>query len=147
MLSYVDSIPSFAISYIYIYPTTITDTRVRLDFIARELNGIPTEEVELLLVSLILDGKLQGKIDQVQGILVKDVTCISRGNTTLVATSQATTSGSNSLVISNSSHTQKRMDAYKCDAMDQLVSSLQTMTTNLVTISSDQYLAHPFTMM
>jgi hypothetical protein len=138
LLSYVDSIPSFAISYIYIYPTTITDTRVRLDFIARELNGIPTEEVELLLVSLILDGKLQGKIDQVQGILVKDVTCISRGNTT---------SGSNSLVISNSSHTQKRMDAYKCDAMDQLVSSLQTMTTNLVTISSDQYLAHPFTMM
>jgi hypothetical protein len=146
LLSYVELIQSYNIIP-YVHLITPTDTRVRLDFIARELNGIPTEEVELLLVSLILDGKFQGKIDQVQGILVKDVTCISRGNTTLVATSQATTSGSNNLVISNSSHTLKRMDAYKCDAMDQLVSSLHTMTTNLATVASDQHLAHPSTMM
>lgn len=40
-------------------------TRVRLRFLASELNGIPVSDVEDLLVSLILDGKVDGKIDQV----------------------------------------------------------------------------------
>jgi hypothetical protein len=108
--------------------TTPTDSRVRLDFIARELNGISTEEVELLLVSLILDGKFQGKIDQVQGILIKDATGISRGPTTALTSGMG---GSNNV----------------CDAMDQLISSLQTLTTNLATVASDQYLAYPSTTM
>ena len=46
-------------------------TRVRLERIARDLNDIPVEDVESLLVALILDGKLDGHIDQVKGILVK----------------------------------------------------------------------------
>lgn len=46
-------------------------TRIRLARIARDLNDIPVEDVESLLVSLILDGKLDGHIDQVNGILVK----------------------------------------------------------------------------
>mmetsp|Transcript_39635 Transcript_39635/g.83343 ORF Transcript_39635/g.83343 Transcript_39635/m.83343 type:complete len:568 (-) Transcript_39635:175-1878(-) len=46
-------------------------TRIRLSRIARDLNDIPVEDVESLLVSLILDGKLEGHIDQVNGILVK----------------------------------------------------------------------------
>jgi COP9 signalosome complex subunit 2 len=47
-------------------------TRVRLERIAKDLNDIPVEDVESLLVSLILDGKLAGGlIDQVNGILVK----------------------------------------------------------------------------
>jgi len=46
-------------------------TRIRLARIARDLNDIPVENVESLLVSLILDGKLDGHIDQVNGILVK----------------------------------------------------------------------------
>lgn len=40
-------------------------TRVTLPHVASELNGIPVAEVENLLVSLILDGKVDGKIDQV----------------------------------------------------------------------------------
>ena len=46
-------------------------TRIRLGRIARDLNDIPVENVDSLLVSLILDGKLHGHIDQVNGILVK----------------------------------------------------------------------------
>mmetsp|Transcript_21517 Transcript_21517/g.46768 ORF Transcript_21517/g.46768 Transcript_21517/m.46768 type:complete len:601 (-) Transcript_21517:172-1974(-) len=46
-------------------------TRIRLGRIARDLNDIPVGDVESLLVSLILDGKLDGHIDQVNGILVK----------------------------------------------------------------------------
>lgn len=40
-------------------------TRVTLPYVASELNGIPVADVEDLLVSLILDGKVEGKIDQV----------------------------------------------------------------------------------
>ncbi|EED90857.1 predicted protein, partial [Thalassiosira pseudonana CCMP1335] len=40
-------------------------TRIRLERISKDLNGIPIEDVESLLVSLILDEKLDGRIDQV----------------------------------------------------------------------------------
>ena len=46
-------------------------TRIRLARIAKDLNNIPVEDVESLLVSLILNGKLEGQIDQVNGIFVK----------------------------------------------------------------------------
>ena len=46
-------------------------TRISLTAVARELNGIPVEDVESLLVGLILDGKLDGRIDQVGGVLLK----------------------------------------------------------------------------
>ena len=46
-------------------------TRIRLARIAKDLNDIPVEDVESLLVSLILKGKLKGQIDQVNGIFVK----------------------------------------------------------------------------
>ncbi|KAK1736416.1 COP9 signalosome complex subunit 2 [Skeletonema marinoi] len=46
-------------------------TKIRLVKISKSLNGIPVEDVESLLVSLILDGKLTGRIDQVGGVLVK----------------------------------------------------------------------------
>jgi COP9 signalosome complex subunit 2 len=45
--------------------------RISLQAIARELNDIPVKDVESLLVSLILDGSLDGKIDQVAGVLLK----------------------------------------------------------------------------
>jgi len=54
-------------------------TRIRLARIARDLNDIPVEDVESLLVSLILDGKLDGHIDQVNGILVKKTQETSNG--------------------------------------------------------------------
>jgi len=43
-------------------------TEISMDFIGQELQ-IPVEEVELLLVSCILDGKLAGSIDQIAGVL------------------------------------------------------------------------------
>lgn len=46
-------------------------TRIRLSRIASDLNDLPIVDVEGLLVSLILDGKLDGHIDQVRGVLVK----------------------------------------------------------------------------
>jgi COP9 signalosome complex subunit 2 len=46
-------------------------TKIRLGRISKSLNDIPVEDVESLLVSLILDGKLNGRIDQVNGVLVK----------------------------------------------------------------------------
>eukprot|EP00934_Nitzschia_sp_Nitz4_P005330 Nitzschia sp. Nitz4//scaffold50_size126154//96686//98407//NITZ4_003697-RA/size126154-processed-gene-0.155-mRNA-1//1//CDS//3329553734//5320//frame0 len=48
-------------------------TRISLQAIAKELNDIPVGDVENLLVGLILDGKLDGLIDQVQGVLEKKV--------------------------------------------------------------------------
>jgi len=45
-------------------------TRCSLKFLGRELNGVEVQQVENLLVSLILEGKINGKIDQVKGELV-----------------------------------------------------------------------------
>ena len=44
-------------------------TRIRIDFIATELN-IPPHEVEPLLVALILDGQIDGHIDQLSQLLL-----------------------------------------------------------------------------
>ena len=49
-------------------------TRISLEALSKELNGIAVKDVEVLLVPLILDGMLEGRIDQVKGILVKKVT-------------------------------------------------------------------------
>jgi len=43
-------------------------TRVKFDFIAENLH-VSAEEVETLLVSLVLDGKVSGKLDQVNQLL------------------------------------------------------------------------------
>lgn len=46
-------------------------TRISLEALARELNDIPVKEVQELLVSSILDGSLDGKIDQVTNVFYK----------------------------------------------------------------------------
>jgi COP9 signalosome complex subunit 2 len=43
-------------------------TRVRIPFISAKLN-VPEKDVEALLVTLILDGRVAGYIDQVHGLL------------------------------------------------------------------------------
>ena len=48
-------------------------TRISLSAISKELNGIPIKDVESLLVTLILDGKSHGRINEVNGVLIKDV--------------------------------------------------------------------------
>lgn len=50
---------------------------MRLPYLASELNGIPVSDVEDLLVSLILDGKVHGKIDQACGGVVCVVMVLS----------------------------------------------------------------------
>lgn len=42
-------------------------TRVRIPFIAHQLN-VPAPDVEQLLISLILDGRVRGRIDQVNQV-------------------------------------------------------------------------------
>ena len=44
-------------------------TRIRIPFVSKELN-IPEAEVEELLVSVVLDGRISGHIDQVNQLLV-----------------------------------------------------------------------------
>lgn len=46
-------------------------TRVRIPYISQELN-VPSEDVESLLVSLILDNKIKGHIDQINQIVILD---------------------------------------------------------------------------
>merc|ERR1712165_135796 len=48
-------------------------TRISLVALSKELNGISTKDIEGLLVPLILDGKLEGRIDQVNGFLIKNL--------------------------------------------------------------------------
>ncbi|KAL4418667.1 hypothetical protein ABPG77_003585 [Micractinium sp. CCAP 211/92] len=47
-------------------------SRVRIPFIAHQLN-VPAADVEQLLISLILDGRVQGRIDQVNQLLELEV--------------------------------------------------------------------------
>ncbi|GAX28583.1 COP9 signalosome complex subunit 2 [Fistulifera solaris] len=53
--------------------------RITLKAIAHELNDIPVSDVESLLVGLILDGLLDGRIDKVDGILIKNANAGSTG--------------------------------------------------------------------
>ncbi|KAF3620711.1 COP9 signalosome complex subunit 2, partial [Capsicum annuum] len=65
-------------------------TRIRIPFISKELN-VPEKDVEDLLVSLILDNRIDGHIDQVNGLLecgdrskgMKKYTAIDKWNTQL----------------------------------------------------------------
>jgi len=54
-------------------------TRISLKAISKALNGIPIVDVESLLVGLILDGKAKGRIDQVNGVLIKEVERVIQG--------------------------------------------------------------------
>mmetsp|Transcript_32321 Transcript_32321/g.78604 ORF Transcript_32321/g.78604 Transcript_32321/m.78604 type:complete len:503 (-) Transcript_32321:674-2182(-) len=87
-------------------------TRISLSAIAQELNNIPVEDVEMLLVSLILDGTLDGQIDQVAGVLVKKA---ERGNGK--SSDQATTA-----------QTEEDVVKAKYAAMNQLAKALESIS-------------------
>ena len=74
-------------------------TRITLEAISKELNDISVKDVESLLVGLILDGKLDGEIDQVDGVLL------------LKGTS------------SNNAVSSSQLEA--CDALDQMATALE----------------------
>lgn len=79
--------------------------RIRLGAIAKALNDISVDEVESLLVNLILDGNLKGKIDATEGILVMD------NHTTTTDLHQKTTSQNKDIQL-------------QCAAMNNLLDQL-----------------------
>jgi COP9 signalosome complex subunit 2 len=59
--------------------------RIPLAAIATALNDISVQEVESLLVNLILDGNVKGKIDATEGILIMDSYNSNAATTTVIA--------------------------------------------------------------
>lgn len=94
-------------------------TRISLTAIARELNDIPVSDVESLLVGLILDGSLDGKIDQVTGVLLK---AEERG-----ADKKGAAGGGGV----DAAITEKNLADLKCEAMDSLIRTLDDLSTTL----------------
>ena len=88
-------------------------TRISLQAIAKELNDIDVRDVENLLVSLILDGTLDGEIDQVEGVLLKRA---DRGSATSTASRGKE---GRSLVMQ------------KCDALDEMADALEKLSTTI----------------
>lgn len=89
-------------------------TRISLQAIAEELNNIPVEEVENLLVGLILDNSLDGRIDQVSGILLKN----------------AESGGGNTAKTSSKPSTNETIASLKFDAMSRIASALEDIASS-----------------
>lgn len=96
-------------------------TKISLEAISKALNNIPVSDVENLLVGLILDGSLDGQIDQVTGVLLKKA---ERGGG----------GGNNEMnATTNSSSDNTSLTALKFEAMRQIVTALEDIaisTTN-----------------
>ena len=93
-------------------------TRISLQAIAEELNNIPVEDVENLLVGLILDNSLDGQIDQVSGILLKKAE--HGGGSTNNSTSERASSTSASANFAT----------LKYEAMSQIASALEDIASS-----------------
>ncbi len=89
-------------------------TRISLQAIAEELNNIPVEDVENLLVGLILDNSLDGRIDQVSGILLKKA-------------EQGSTGGAAASKTSNSSAS---IATLKFEAMSQIATAFENLASS-----------------
>jgi hypothetical protein len=93
-------------------------TRISLQAISRELNNISIAEVENLLVGLILDGTLDGRIDQVSGVLLKKA---ERGT------------GDSAALNKDSAETLPDLASLKYEALSQIATALEgiaIVTTN-----------------
>ena len=93
-------------------------TRITLQAIARELNDIPVTDVESLLVGLILEGSLEGTIDQVTGVLLKKE---ERGQ---VASNQDKESAAEAAL-------EQTIEEKKYDAIQGLMRTLEELSANL----------------
>ncbi len=87
-------------------------TRISLQAIAKELNDISVQDVETLLVSLILDKKLDGSIDQVDGVLIKKA---EKG----LADGSGKELGSKSILV------------LKCEALDEMADALEKLSNSI----------------
>uniref|UniRef100_A0A7S2PLH7 PCI domain-containing protein n=1 Tax=Leptocylindrus danicus TaxID=163516 RepID=A0A7S2PLH7_9STRA len=94
-------------------------TRMTLKFLAESLNNISVADVESILVTLILDGKLDGRIDQVRGILIQNCGAQASG-----ADASKTDLG-----WGNSS-----VEAQNCAAVDKLTAALDQLTRNVTSV-------------
>ena len=107
-------------------------TRISLPAIARELNDIPVQDVESLLVSLILDGTLDGRIDQVKGVLLKKA---EKGGGATDASSNSQSQGSRGAGGTGGSANRSDMETNllveKFNAMDQLAQSLEEISNSI----------------
>jgi len=90
-------------------------TRISLQAIAEELNHIPVEDVENLLVGLILDNSLDGKIDQVDRILLK----------TAEHSGKSSSSSNNKTATANAS-----VASLKFEAMSQIATALEDLASS-----------------
>jgi COP9 signalosome complex subunit 2 len=99
-------------------------TRISLSAIARELNDIPVSDVENLLVSLILDGTLDGQIDQVSGVLVKKA---ERG----MSGAKDASNPNQNKGRATKAQTEEDMVAAKYEAMNQLAKALDGIATSV----------------
>ena len=96
-------------------------TRIRLARIARDLNNIPIDDVENILVSLILDGKLDGSIDQVNGILVKKA---------------QNTAGEKDGDVPVAANPQESVESRNLTSLMKLTSALESLTTQVSKVGS-----------
>lgn len=99
--------------------------RISLTAIAVALNDIPVKDVESLLVSLILDGTVEGTIDLSEGVLLK---APQRGGGD---SSAASTQANKALDRRKKSATMQ-----KCEAMDQLTGMLDDLSQQILSRGS-----------
>lgn len=97
--------------------------RISLLAIAKELNDITVGDVENLLVGLILDGTLNGQIDQVSGVLLKKA---ERG---MPGANDASNATSNT--VGAMAQTELDLVAQKYEAMNQLSDALNAIAATV----------------
>jgi 26S proteasome regulatory complex component len=113
-------------------------TRISLRSLAAELNGISIQEIETLLVSLILDGEVDGRIDQVKGILEKSVSVGKRSHAADEHATQGTHTAIGSMGSNNnkehtlSQFTGNTINIRTIDAMEDLMKSLESLTSAVI---------------
>jgi COP9 signalosome complex subunit 2 len=124
-------------------------TRITIDAISKKLNGIPTKDVENLLVTAILDGKLDGRIDQVNGVLLKntDSSKVGGQSASNIETEGTEDSGTGSTSASggdldgDESNTipawgENSISVRTCTAMENLIDQLGTLTMAVTAANS-----------
>jgi len=117
-------------------------TRIRLARIAKELNGIPVEDVEGLLVSLILDGRLRGRIDQVRGIFIVEKKLLGNDDENGAEGSEAVSSSGDTADSSGGGAGKAApleavsVEARSIEAMDRLTAALELLTSAVTNVGS-----------
>ena len=112
-------------------------TRISLKAISHELNGVSLKDVESLLVGLILDGKLKGRIDQINGFLIKNVDVGSSGSDGAENDFQASNDVVNVDIEGvTSSMTKDSFEFRTLSSLDKFASELEYLTNSITVAGS-----------